>query len=330
MLISLIIAQTTPSPILPSQYWNETLNCAPYQSLAEAVTVGFLRCHILSSIVALREEIDQQLSDSKNLPSQYIFLKGVGRALVAIRPRQEHMLTVENFKQVGSRIPPEICILEMNRARRDSLNNGGAAMYGSNSNNSSNLSGSMEAANKDLRERLLNKKRKPSLMSKDNSSVFDTAPEESAQELRNRVNKGVKDRQRAALEQRGRNSNSNNNRRNSLHSVDGQENRNPNKNQFNGKNQPRSSSLNSRKGNNNNSLNDSITDSPRRSKNNSVRFPPVETRENVVEYDSDILPRHYPIEAGNVAQRRVSLVNNGGSSGSDFEQKRGENFWGRD
>jgi hypothetical protein len=60
----------------------------------------------------MREEISQQLGDDKKLPSRYIFLKGVGRALVPIRPKQEQMLTVENFRSIGSRLPPEICLLD--------------------------------------------------------------------------------------------------------------------------------------------------------------------------------------------------------------------------
>lgn len=109
--------------ILPSEYWNDGLNCAPYQSLSEAITIGFIRCNILSSIVALREEIEAQLADDEKMPNQYIFLKGVGRALVALRPRQEQILTVENFKNLGSRLPPEICILEVSNSRKQSIFN---------------------------------------------------------------------------------------------------------------------------------------------------------------------------------------------------------------
>ena len=92
--------------------WNGELNCAPYQTVADAITVGCIRCHVNSSVIALREEIAVQLADDKNLPGSYIFLKGVGRALVPIRPKQEQILTIENFKSIGSRLPPEICLLE--------------------------------------------------------------------------------------------------------------------------------------------------------------------------------------------------------------------------
>lgn len=315
--------------ILPSQYWNENLNCAPYQSLAEAITVGFLRCHILSSIVALREEIDQQLSDSKNLPSQYIFLKGVGRALVAIRPRQEHMLTVENFKHVGSRIPPEICILEMNATRKNNLMNGGSNSFNSqnSNNNGNNLSGSLDSNN----QRLLNKRGK--------NTVFDNSPEESAQDLRNRVNKGVQDRlqghrgslgqnqrsqsqdragsQSQNLTQKGNNQNNANlnNSNNNNNSTQPNTTNGPKSTQNSPTNKKtRAPSNASRKS----SLNNSMSDSPRRSKTNSVRFPPVE--QNVVEYDSDIVPRHYPIDGdGNRVQQRTNIVNsNAQSIGSDY------------
>jgi len=76
----------------------------------------------------------------------------------------------------------------------------------------------------------------------------------------------------------------------------------------------RSTSQNSHKS----SLNNSFSDSPRRSKNNSVRFPPVE--QNVVEYDSDIVPRHYPIDGdGNRGPLRTSIVNNNvQSQNSDY------------
>ena len=98
--------------LLPAQHWSGELNCAPYQTIADAITLGCIRCHVNSSVIAMREEISQQLGDDKKLPSRYIFLKGVGRALVPIRPKQEQMLTVENFRSIGSRLPPEICLLD--------------------------------------------------------------------------------------------------------------------------------------------------------------------------------------------------------------------------
>jgi len=98
--------------VLPKNFWNIELNCAPYQSISDAITIGFVRCHTQGSVVALRNEIDSQLKDDPNLPHSYIFLKGVGRALVPIRPKQENLLTVENFKSIGSRLPPEIVLIE--------------------------------------------------------------------------------------------------------------------------------------------------------------------------------------------------------------------------
>jgi uncharacterized C2H2 Zn-finger protein len=175
--------------ILPTHLWNDNINCAPYQSLSEAVTIGFIRCHIQSSIIALREEIEAQLADDEKMPSQYIFLKGVGRALVAIRPRQEQILTVENFKNIGSRLPPEICILEANSHRRNSIFNGKSY------NNMNNSLDSNSSDNNNKNNTINSSKNKPRNQNRrQSSSLFDDSPEKSAQDLRNRASQKVQDR----------------------------------------------------------------------------------------------------------------------------------------
>jgi len=153
--------------ILPKSFWNGELNCAPYQAVADAVTIGFVRAHVNSSVIALREEIATQLADDKNLPNSYIFLKGVGRALVPIRPKQETLLTIDNFKSIGSRMPPEIVLLDassLSQAHSQRLHMGSKTH--------------------------LLPRRSRDIIHHDN----DSSSLENASDLRDRVNKGVRDR----------------------------------------------------------------------------------------------------------------------------------------
>merc|ERR1712176_1024394 len=45
------------------------------------------------------------------IPKSYIFLKSVGRALVAVRPKQEQMLTIENF--LSESCHPAVTIMDI-------------------------------------------------------------------------------------------------------------------------------------------------------------------------------------------------------------------------
>lgn len=120
--------------ILPNEKWNLNNNCASQKSLEEAITIGFIRVHNLSSISELRTEIENQLTlnheyrpatagpadqndkpkrqiNNVKIPKSYIFLKSVGRALVAVRPKQEELLTVEHF--LAESLHPEVIIMDV-------------------------------------------------------------------------------------------------------------------------------------------------------------------------------------------------------------------------
>lgn len=282
---------------LPKQFWNSSINCAPYQSLGDAITIGFIRCHIQSSVCALRETIESQLGDDKHLPRSYTFLKGVGRALVPIRPMQETMLTIENFKHIGSRLPPEICLLDKSLLTNKEKS-GGATTSGGN-------------------KRLLTKRNKVSEESILEKSAFDNSPDNSAQELRNRVNKNVHERMVARTKKKNTptpkiQQDPDMEKSNTIDSI-------PTK-QHKGKELFRAN----------------IKKPSARTTKNSVRFPKIGSND-VVEYDSDVLPRHYPIQESNLPKKsvlrdsqshniRASMVNNnsfqqggGGSSSSEQE-----------
>lgn len=310
--------------ILPSHNWNSSINCAPYQTLSDAVTIGFIRCSAQSSILHLREEIEIQLADDKMLPGSYIFLKGVGRALVAIRPRQEQILTVENFKHVGSRLPPEICIMEVDDSfdenflkgylsRSDSKNTSKGFIHqskpGKKSSDEQVISDRKRMSNKTGKSPDLKPLKKPgqrvSVKSQNNNKNQPQNQDILAQDLRNRVNEKVLAKQDLK-----------NRRKSSLKHL----------NQLSSSIDTTSSSDNNIQNHVKNIKNKKIAaaqSNPNRRGSN-VRFPPGNDINNIREFDTNentvVLPRHYPISERD-QQKDAMKKNSIEHEKNDFDQQ---------
>nr|XP_039273580.1 uncharacterized protein LOC120347603 [Styela clava] len=95
--------------IVPPEHWIQRLNYASQTVIAETFSVGFIRVHPDNTILSLRKDISEQIGDQL-FPSNYVFLKHVGRCLALVREKQEDNLKAKNFISPGN-ILPELFIL---------------------------------------------------------------------------------------------------------------------------------------------------------------------------------------------------------------------------
>jgi len=102
-LVDLHIAYVHPD------YWVDRLNYANYSVISDTVSNGFVRVPNDLTIRNLRGQIEEQLGKDV-FPSDFVFLKHIGRCLVLVRSKQESELTVDNFLPPNS-LAPEIYIL---------------------------------------------------------------------------------------------------------------------------------------------------------------------------------------------------------------------------
>ncbi|XP_078484825.1 uncharacterized protein LOC100183485 isoform X2 [Ciona intestinalis] len=95
--------------IVPIEHWVERLNYASCKIISDTFSAGFLRVSPDTHVAKLRNEIQDQLGHA-NFPTEYVFLKHVGRCLALVRQNQEGKLKVKNFLPPHS-IMPEIFVL---------------------------------------------------------------------------------------------------------------------------------------------------------------------------------------------------------------------------
>ncbi|XP_066298188.1 caldesmon-like [Branchiostoma lanceolatum] len=96
--------------VVPGDVWVEHLRLVYNEAVKDTVSAGFVRVFPDVTIYNLREEIEEQLGFDV-IPKDYIFLRGVGRALTQVKGRQEFQLKVKNFVPPLALVP-EIYVIE--------------------------------------------------------------------------------------------------------------------------------------------------------------------------------------------------------------------------
>ncbi|XP_022109437.1 spermatogenesis-associated protein 1-like isoform X7 [Acanthaster planci] len=103
--------------LVPKEAWNEKYRSAYNDVIDQTISAGFVRVWPELSLYYLRNQILEQLGYDV-LPTEYVFLRSVGRCLTQVKSRQEFELKVKNF--IPPQTPlPEIFVME---AKRDPLN----------------------------------------------------------------------------------------------------------------------------------------------------------------------------------------------------------------
>ncbi|XP_035698845.1 ensconsin-like isoform X1 [Branchiostoma floridae] len=96
--------------VVPGDVWVEHLRLVYNEAVKDTVSAGFVRVFPDVTIYNLREEIEEQLGYDV-IPKEFIFLRGVGRALTQVKGRQEFQLKVKNFVPPLAS-SPEIYVIE--------------------------------------------------------------------------------------------------------------------------------------------------------------------------------------------------------------------------
>ena len=82
--------------IVPKELWLNENRTANNTAVHESKSAGFIRTHPFTSLFEMRNVIASQLGDN-TVPDYYIFLRSVGRCLVAVHRNQETELTAADF-----------------------------------------------------------------------------------------------------------------------------------------------------------------------------------------------------------------------------------------
>ena len=82
--------------ILPRDLWSDKHQTAHNTSVHQAISAGFVNTYCFSTLFEIRNAIASQLGD-ETIPDYYIFLRTVGRSLVAVHRNQETKFTASDF-----------------------------------------------------------------------------------------------------------------------------------------------------------------------------------------------------------------------------------------